>query len=78
MAICAMAYTLNYRLCLASKPSDSLIGNAMTEMKTMSLNGIDCWLYRTDKMQNALPNLQYSESSDRKTFKYVQSKFEQF
>ena len=73
-----MAYTLNYRLCLAGKPADSLIGNAMTEIKTMSLNGIDCWLYRTDKMQNALPNLQYGESSYHKISKYVQSKFEQF
>ena len=80
MAIRAMAHTINYRLCLASKPADSLIGNAMTEMKNMSLNGTDCWLFRTDKMSEllALPNLRYSESSGRKILKYVQSKFERF
>ena len=67
MAVCAMAHTLNYRLCLTNKPTTNLIGNAVTEMKDMSLNGTDCWISRTDKMSDLLgvPNFRYNESSGR-------------
>ena len=80
MAIRAMAHTLNYRLCLTNKPATSLIGNAITEMKAMSLNGTDCWINRTDKMSKLLgiPDFRYNESSGRKILKHVQSNFERF
>ena len=80
MAVRAMAHTLNYRLCLTNKPTTSLIGNAVTEMKAMSLNGTDCWISRTDKMYDLLgvPDLRYNESSGRKILKHVQSNFQRF
>ena len=62
LAIKAMALTLNYRLCLASKPSNSLVGLAMSEMAVMASKGIDCWLTRTEKMSRLLkiPDIRYS------------------
>ena len=64
LAVCALAHTLNYRLCLNNKPTNSPIGHAITEMKAMSLNGTDCWISRTKKMSDllAIPDLRYSES----------------
>ena len=68
LAVRALAHTLNYRLCLNNKPTNSPIGHAITEMKAMSLNGTDCWISRTEKMSDllAIPDLRYSESSGRK------------
>ena len=48
LAVKAMAQTLNYRLCLAMKPANSLVGLAMSEMADMARQGTDCWLTRTD------------------------------
>ena len=80
MSVRAMSHTLNYRLCLASKPENSLIGHTMTEMKKMSKSNQDCWLARTDKMAKLLsvPDVRYGQSSGRQLLKYVQGKFDMF
>ena len=52
LAVRAMAHSMNYRLCLESKPKNSLLGHVVTEMKTLSQNGIDCWISRTVKWLN--------------------------
>ena len=54
MAVRAMAHSLNYRLCLESKPSNSLLGHVITDMKTLSQNGVECWISRTDRMSELL------------------------
>ena len=63
MAVRALAQTLNYRLCLASKPANSLVGLAMAEMTDMASQGLHCWLTRTDKMARLLnlPDIRYSK-----------------
>ena len=80
MSVRAMSHTLNYRLCLASKPDNSLIGQTMIEMKKMSQSGQDCWLSRTNKMAKLLgaPDIRFSQNSGRQLLKFVQSKFEMF
>ena len=80
MAVRALAHTLNYKLCLENKPTNSLIGHTITEMKTMSQNGIDCWLKRTNQMSKLLeiPAVRHSEYSGRQILKCVQGKFERF
>ena len=67
MAVRAMAHCLNYRLCLANKPTFSLLGRTISEMKLMAQNGADCWLSRTDKMATLLgtANLRFSQTSGR-------------
>ena len=80
MAIKALAHTLNYRLCLAKKPANSLIGLAMAEMSVMAQQGKDCWLTRTNKMAEML-NLScvpYSNSSGQKVLKNVKGCFDRF
>ena len=44
MAVRALAHTLNYKLCLENKPTNSLIGHTITEMKTMSQNQPNVWV----------------------------------
>ena len=77
MAIKALAHTLNYRLCLAKKPANSLIGLAMAEMRVMAQQGKDCWLTRTNKMAEML-NLScvpYSKSSGQKVLQNIRAVF---
>ena len=73
LSVKAMAQSLNYRQCLASKPSGSLLGQAISEMRQMAEQGKDCWLTRVNRMAELikLPNISYSQSSVRHTTKYV-------
>ena len=80
LAVRALAQTLNYRLCLASKPANSLVGLAMSEMTDMAGQGLDCWLARTDKMARLLklPDIRYSKSSGQYVLKKVQCRFDRY
>ena len=80
LAVRAMAHCLNYRLCLASKPVNSLLGRTMCEMTRMAQTGVDCWLSRANKMAELLetPNIRFSQNSGRQLLKYVQSKYERY
>ena len=80
LAVRAIAHSLNYRMCMESKPTDSLLGHVMTEMKTLAQNGIDCWISRTDKMAEllSLPIVRFSKISGHQILKYVKGKFERF
>ena len=80
LAVRALAQTLNYRLCLASKPANSLVGLAMSEMTDMASQGLDCWLARTDKMARLLklPDICYSKSSGQYVLKKVQCWFDRY
>ena len=80
MAVRALAHCLNYRLCLANKPASSLLGRAITEMKIMAQNGVDCWLSRTDKLANLLgtANIRFSPTSGRQLLRCVKSHFERY
>ena len=80
LAIKAMALTLNYRLCLASKPANSLVGLVMSEMAVMASKGVDCWLTRTEKMASLLkiPDIRYSKTSGQYVLKKVQGRFDSY
>ena len=80
LAVRAIAHCLNYRLCLASKPANTLLGRAMCEMTHMAQTGVDCWLSRANKMAQLLetPNIKFSQNSGRQLLKCVQSKFERY
>ena len=78
LAVRAMAHCLNYRLCLASKPANSLLGRAMTEMSQMAQTGVDCWLSQANNMAILLdvPNVRLSPTSGRQLLKCVKSRFD--
>ena len=80
LAIKAMALTLNYWLCLASKPANSLVGLVMSEMAVMASKGVDCWLTRTEKMASLLkiPDIRYSKTSGQYVLKKVQGRFDSY
>ena len=80
MAVRAMAHSVNYKLCLASKPANSLLGRVMSEMTVMTQTGVDCWLSRANKMAQLLdtPDVRFSPASGRQMLKCVKGKFERF
>ena len=80
MAVRAMAQALNYRLCLARKPANSMVGLAMAEMGDMVEQGKDCWLARVDKMSDLmnLPRTIYGKSSGRRLTHQIQGKFSRY
>ena len=80
LAVRSMAHCLNYRQCLASKPTNSLLGRVVSEMTVMAQNGQDCWLTRANKMAELLqtPNVKYSTTSGRVLLKHIQCKFQIF
>ena len=80
MAVRAIAHCLNYRLCLASKPGNSLLGRVMTEMTDMTQTGADCWLSRANKMAQLLdtPDVRFCQTSGRHMLRCVKSKFERY
>ena len=80
MAVRAMDQALNYRLCLARKPANSMVGLAMAEMGDMVEQGKDCWLARVDKMSDLmnLPRTIYGKSSGRRLTHQIQGKFSRY
>ena len=50
----------------------------MAEMRSMAMDGVDCWLGRVNKINNImkLPKIYYNKVSGRKILKCVQSKFD--
>ena len=80
LAVRAMAHCLNYKLCLATKPVNSLLGRAMCEMTHMTLTGVDCWLSRANKMSQLLdtPDIRFSPTSGGQLLKCIKSKFERY
>ena len=80
LAVKALSQCLNYRQCLASKPADSLIGQAMGEMASLASQGKDCWLTRVNKMAELLrlPDVSYSKNSGRNVTKLVRSCFDRY
>ena len=80
MAIRAISQCLNYRLSLARKPNNSLLGLAMAEMRDFVGQGVDCWLGRVERMSDLLnmPKIYYSKSSGRRVTANLQSKFDRF
>jgi hypothetical protein len=80
LAVRALAQTLNYGLCLASKPANSLVGLAMAEMTDMASQGLHCWLTRTDKMARLLnlPDIRYSKFFGQYVLKKVQCRLDRY
>ena len=80
MAVKAVVQTLNYKLCLENKPSNSILGLAMAEMATMASQGVDCWLSRVNKMASVLksPRTKYSAGSGRLILKTVKGCFDRY
>ena len=80
LAVKAISQCLNYRQCLASKPADSLIGQAMGEMASLANQGKDCWLTRVNRMEELLqlPTITYSKYSGKTFTKLVKSCFDRY
>ena len=78
----ALSQCLNYKLSLFKRQSSTnLIGDVLTEMKAMSLDGRDCWLTRVNNIEKLLKipqNLKFSKSSGKNLTAIVKSKFDSF
>ena len=79
--ITAMSQLLKYRISLDQRPS-SLVGQALTEMSSMTSKGQDCWLNRVDTIMNLLKinhsDHTLSKVASRKFSSSLKSKFDIF
>ena len=79
--ITAMSQLLKYRISLDERPF-SLVGQALTEMSSMTSKGQDCWLNRVDTIMNLLKinhsDHTLSKVASRKFSSSLKSKFDIF
>ena len=80
IAVGAIAHCLCYKLCLSSKPSNSLLSNTLADMNQMAQRRVDCWLGRVNKMADLLDTNRANccKTSGHILLKCVQSPFERF
>ena len=74
----ALSQCLNYKTSLLTRPSTDLVARAISDMKSMSENNIDCWLTRVNKIERIinLPSIRSCKSSGKYISKIIRSKFD--